>query len=432
MKRQWKDAFPPVDESFERSMDRAFEVIRKENNMRYRTTIRRVILIAAALALMTTAIGFATGLFQSAFSRMKTEGFAGTPTTDYDALDTLADMDVSRQNVAYSNGVSVEITLEQSYYNGEQLALGWTYKGPDEVVFYEKGDERFAEVHPTEQEVVVDDQTYFQDEGIDIEQHFAPEIVGELYNRIAENHWAGLFWYDVWMGDGVWLPGVKSNQTFWDGTSIEEENTRIYISEGRDWNRIGAGQRYYEFETPLPEAARNQPSLRIMCKVYMRPKWLCYEGEIGKVKSFIGYGETEAKEVYFDIPLTGKYEEKAYQTDVAFPNHTASVSIKKTPIYAQIEVSSHIPETWKQAWAKHEGYYVPPLNLDEDCAFEYEVWVERYGQVECVMDMLEDIDGIETFTGQFVIPDGTAAIILRPIYANTGVHESEEVKIPLD
>jgi len=31
MKRQWKGTFPPVDESFERSMYRVFEVMRKEN-----------------------------------------------------------------------------------------------------------------------------------------------------------------------------------------------------------------------------------------------------------------------------------------------------------------------------------------------------------------------------------------------------------------
>ena len=58
MKRKWKDAFPPVDESFERSMDCAFEVIRKEKIMRNRTAIRRTILIAAVLVVMTTAITF--------------------------------------------------------------------------------------------------------------------------------------------------------------------------------------------------------------------------------------------------------------------------------------------------------------------------------------------------------------------------------------
>ena len=395
-------------------------------------TIRRTVLIAAVLIAMTTAIGFATGLFQSAFSRMKTDGFAGNPTMDYDKLEALADTDVSLQRVTFSNDVNAEFSLEQSYYNGEQLVLGWTYKGPDTVEFFEKGDERFSEVHPTEREIIVDGHAYIENDNINIEERFAPEIISEIHDRVFENHWAGIFWYDVWMSDGVWLPDAPSHESSWDGTPIEEENTRLYPATERNWNKIGAGQRYYECETPLPEAARKQESLKIMCKVYIRPTWMCFDGESGNIKSYIGYGETEAQEIYFDIPLTGEYEEKTYQAEAAFPNHTALVTINTTPIYAQIEVTSRISEVWKQAWAEYEGYYMPPLNLQEDCAFNYEVWIERDGQTERVLDLLEDIDGIEEFSGQFVIPDGTSAVILRPIYANTGIHQSEELKVLLD
>ena len=432
MKKEWKNAFPPVDESFKRSMDRAFVAIRKERNMRYRTTIRRTVLIAAVLVVMTTAIGFATGLFQSAFSRMKIDGFAGYPTTDYDKLDTLADSDASRQRVTFSDGVNADFSLEQSYYNGEQLVLGWTYKGPETVEFFEKGDKRFSEVHPIERETIVDGHVQIEYDGINVEEHFSPEVTSKIYDCVVEKHWAGLFWYDVWMSDGVWLPGVPSHETFWDGTPIDEENTRLYSAAERNWNKVGAGQRYYECETPLPEEAQDQQSLRIMCKVYMRPTWMCFDGEIGNVKSFIGYGETEVHEIFFDIPLTNEYEKKTYQAEAAFPNHAAIVTINVTPIYAQIDVANHIPEAWRQAWADYEGYYVPPLNLEEDCAFNYEVWTECDGQTERVLDLLEDINGIEEFSEQFVIPDGASAIILRPIYANTGVHYDEELKILLD
>lgn len=56
MKRQWKDAFPPVDESFERSMDRAFEVIRKENCQVKKKVGIGFILVAALVLVSATAL----------------------------------------------------------------------------------------------------------------------------------------------------------------------------------------------------------------------------------------------------------------------------------------------------------------------------------------------------------------------------------------
>ena len=56
MKRKWKDAFPPVDESFERSMDRAFEVIRKENCQVKKKVGIGFILVAALVLVSATAL----------------------------------------------------------------------------------------------------------------------------------------------------------------------------------------------------------------------------------------------------------------------------------------------------------------------------------------------------------------------------------------
>lgn len=54
MKRKWKDAFPPVDESFERSMDRAFEVIRK-GNRQVKKKVGIGFILVAALVLVSAA-----------------------------------------------------------------------------------------------------------------------------------------------------------------------------------------------------------------------------------------------------------------------------------------------------------------------------------------------------------------------------------------
>ena len=56
MKRQWNGAFPPVDESFERSMDRAFEVIRKENCQAKKKIGVGFILVTALVLVSTTAL----------------------------------------------------------------------------------------------------------------------------------------------------------------------------------------------------------------------------------------------------------------------------------------------------------------------------------------------------------------------------------------
>lgn len=56
MKRKWKDAFPPVDDSFERSMDRAFEVIRKENRQVKKKVGIGFILVAALVLVSATAL----------------------------------------------------------------------------------------------------------------------------------------------------------------------------------------------------------------------------------------------------------------------------------------------------------------------------------------------------------------------------------------
>lgn len=56
MKRKWKDAFPPVDESFERSMDCAFEVIRKENRKVKKKVGIGFILVAALVLVSATAL----------------------------------------------------------------------------------------------------------------------------------------------------------------------------------------------------------------------------------------------------------------------------------------------------------------------------------------------------------------------------------------
>ena len=429
---QLQNAFPPVEERFERSMQRAFKRLREEENMKHRISTRRIVLLAAAFVLLIAAAGLAAGVIRSAFSRMTCDGYAGDPQTDYEELDRLAQLVPSEQTVSFSGNVSAEFSLEQSYYNGEQLVLGLRYRGPETVEFFERGDPRFAEVHPAEETFEVDGYTTYQSEVIDLERHFSGEVVQEVYDRVINENWAGMFWYELWLGDGVYIPDVSSTQQFWDGSTSEIEHTRLSPHEDRDWNVIGSGQRYIEFETPLPDAARNQESLELMCKLYLRPTWFIYEGEPGNVECYIGYGETEVRELRFELFRNDEYAEESIQAEAEFPNHKASVIVKTTPIYVQVELENHLPEKWMQAWTEHAGYYVPPLNLDADLAFNYEVYADCGGAgfIE-VLGGLENVDGVCRLTGRFILPKGTKAIILRPVYANSGAHPEEDVRIDL-
>lgn len=53
---RWNDAFPPVDEGFERSMDRAFEAIRKEKKMKHKNKVTLLLAAVLVLTLASTAI----------------------------------------------------------------------------------------------------------------------------------------------------------------------------------------------------------------------------------------------------------------------------------------------------------------------------------------------------------------------------------------
>lgn len=427
------DAFPPVDERFERSIEHALTSIRgQRKNVRRAGRLYRAILVAAMLVILLAAAAFASSIIRSASTRMISEGLAGDPITDYEKVGELARIDSNEQSVVFDSGSQARVSLEQAYYNGEQLILGLGYAGSDMVEFYERGDTRFQEVHPREIRTTVDGKASIQLEDIDLERHFQPDIVAALFERLDEAGWAGLFWQEVWLGDGIYIPNLPSEEQFWDGTRTSLPHTRLWAVTDRDWNVVGAGQRYIEIQSPLPAAIRNQEVLRIMIEVYSRSTWCYCEGTAEAKEIYIGYGDTEVREVEFEIPLNGAYSEKTYRAEMEFPNHTASVSMVATPVYAQMDITNHMPTSWIEAWAEHEGKYVLPLNLREDVAFDYRILIERDGIAKPVSVVLDGGGEIENLTGRFVIPDGATAIVIRPVYANSGEHPDEDVRIELE
>ena len=151
------DAYSAPDPRFRTATLRALNQIRARNVRRGTSIPLRAALIAAALLLALTAIGFASGTFQSIFTYM-THAWTDGPTTDYAHLEETATRDVFRQSLNFANGARATVTLEQSYYNGEQLAMGWSLRPEGEFAwFFAQDDPRYTDLHPELEEYVADD-----------------------------------------------------------------------------------------------------------------------------------------------------------------------------------------------------------------------------------------------------------------------------------
>ena len=115
MKRKWKDAFPPVDDSFERSMDRAFEVIRKENR-KVKKKISTGFLLAAVM--MLVSVGVAVAARQSHLLAYIFRGSTESPTPAAEAHLVQLDEGKTTENVSFH--------VNEYLLDDDTLYLSWT------------------------------------------------------------------------------------------------------------------------------------------------------------------------------------------------------------------------------------------------------------------------------------------------------------------
>lgn len=108
---------------------------------------------ATLLLVALTATGFATGTLQSIFTGIGGRWSEPPSASDYAHLDAAAIQDVFEQILNFDSGARAALRLEQSYYNGEQLALGWSLQPEGNFAwFYDTGDARYADVRPTQEQ----------------------------------------------------------------------------------------------------------------------------------------------------------------------------------------------------------------------------------------------------------------------------------------
>ena len=127
MKKEWKNAFPPVDESFKRSMDRAFVTIRKEQNMRYENkrqahsgvNRRMIAVLVALLMVMLAATAFAVVRGNLLRARLEAQGD-----------ETIA---AQVQNVHVSDVANeFGFTIDEVVWENDKIFLSYQVSVPDD------------------------------------------------------------------------------------------------------------------------------------------------------------------------------------------------------------------------------------------------------------------------------------------------------------
>lgn len=383
--------------------------IEEMQNKRKQGWVSRTAIVVLVAMLALTTVGFASGAFRSIFGSM-TGVFQNGPTTDYEHMEAAADTNVFAQTVTFESGVNAQVSLEQSYYNGRQLATGWSLAVDDaKVEFLDRNDARVA---AAEESALA----------INLEDKLGAEKAAEFLRRVEEEGWAGAAWFECYLSDSTYLAGLEKVVGD-DGLEHAPDEALFLPETDIDWQEEGVILCYDEFETPLPEAAQNKDSLTVGRKAVCQQCWLIIDGD----KVFAGRDSAERVELTFKIARSEEYAETAYEIEAQFPNHSAKISLIRTPIRAEFAVENQISDEWKAIWDGYSGYLHAPLNLEEDVVFDYEIWVDG----EMTHYQTDSFRGAEGMSGWFFLPADAKEVVFRPVYANSGAQADEAAIIEL-
>lgn len=404
--REKFDAIVP-DRRFRRQLEERISEMNKGRKKVGRPVCAAIVL---AVMLMLTAAGLATGVFHSIFSRMQEE-----ETMDYAHMDAVSEKDLYSKKIRFDCGAEAEVRLEQSYYNGMQLALGWAVGDVvSRAEIIEGNDARAAQIERTE--------VY-----LDLSARVGEEMAKAFYERRNNEGWAGIAWYDVYLSDQVYLAGAPLDEGD-DGRMHVAGSALFYPETTRTWEENGLRLSYEDYETPLPEDAQERQSVGIARKISAMPMWYI-ENEDG---AFIGYGEAERIEISFEVPRSEDFQERTHTAERTYDCYSAEVTLSETPIKAELAVENKVCEEWEQIWDGYSGYLNVPLGLSEDVVFDYEVWTDDGSGPVKAQHHNDKYSGVHGLSGWFSMPEGTKRVIFRPVYANTGTNEQNDIIIELE
>lgn len=394
-KERYTQAFDRVQASqalIERTKREVYAMANQKQKRRARFSVALIAAIILTVALASVAL--ASGWLGSVFSTMSGR-YPNGDRSDYQALETLAERNGKAESFTFSNGSSVTLQLNETYFDGEQLIAGFTLQSNASAQMLAQDSETFQRMQAYQAEALP----------LNDEETLRTLLPGTLYDAfMAEFTKEGRACAEVWslyMGDGVSVNGGYLSPEMDDGGVFED---------GTQW-------RYIEFERPLPEEIRTQNELTLSARVYGQRETV-YMDENGLK---VDYG-VEARE-HFDAEWVVRRTEAdihSYHASASGSDYASEIELTVSPVNARLTIETKVSEAWQAAEYDEYGgrdgidfLYMWEIYADGtklDAAIET---ASRYGETATF-----SIGSAETIT-------------LRPVYVISGEHPDEDVVIHL-
>lgn len=357
-----------------------------------------------ALLILTTSAMAASGALTTIFQQFLTRR-----SLDYARLDQSADTNVLVEALTFANGGKAVVQLEQSYYNGEQLALGWSLRAdPQELRFLER-DMLPAGCAATP--------------ASGFPSWVSDEARAEFDRLYSENGWACASYLQCYMDSELYA--FDASQPVPAPEDADELNLLGWTARSStSWDEDGAD---YFMETltrdPLPDALRNREALSLTHYVY----GVCYYYYRDETGLYRMNGPKQCIPATAIVRKTETYESRELHFSAEFPAHTAQITLTLSPIQARIVIENDVDPRWLDIYNTcGANGFTPPLNLDEDIIWDY--WILADGKPLIGTSTAFSVAGKET---AFMLPADADSIVIRPVYSNTGEHPDEDVVLSL-
>lgn len=394
-KERYTQAFDRVQASqalIERTKREVYTMANQKQKRRARFSVALIAAIILTVALASVAL--ASGWFGSVFSNMSGR-YPNGDRSDYQTLETLAERNGKAESFTFSDGSSVTLQLNETYFDGEQLIAGFTLQSNASAQMLAQDSEAFQRMQTYQPEVLP----------LNDEETLRTLLPGTLYDTfMAEFTKEGRACAEVWslyMGDGVSVNGGYLSPEMDDGGVFED---------GTQW-------RYIEFERPLPEEIRTQNELTLSARVYGQ-RTLVYMDENGLK---VDYG-VEARE-HFDAEWSIHRTEadiRSYHASASGSDYASEIELTVSPVNARLTIETKVSASWESA------------ELDEyggrdgiDFLWMWEIYADGT-RLDSAVETASRYGETATF------PVGSAEVItLRPVYVISGEHPDEDVVIRL-
>ena len=413
------DAIPP-DPEFRQQLEERIEDM-KLTHMNKRKLPAAAVAIVLALLVLTTGALAASGTLGSIFLKYLTfdpfYSFAADG-IDLVKLSEIVDWEPQTQTVAFSNGITTDVTLKEAFWDGEQILLGWMMNDSSHPVAFISKDKLPSTKNASPSEhypgiMSKDDQAEFErrfaENGFACAAYTVLELDDENF-FIMDAGFNILDFTEVYPNDKRdivdCIPLGGGHATRWK----EKDTTYILDIDQHISDKV---KKHIAGMDPIP-----------LTKYIRGTMYYYFRDETGSY--FLNAGD-EWHTVTFDVPLTA-IETETTTFAVELPNHTADITLTRSDLQLIVEIESHISEediTMLQEYRK-SSLDSRPNPLEKDILEYQELYIngEKSG-------ILSDMQGNYYSKFHVVVPDGCTQITIRPAYINSGEHPEEDITIDL-